>query len=144
MVLISRGWKPIISSKKGQFTSESFKKKIVGPWLREGWAGNSPKTDSNDNYLDFLYFKSWAMLSHSLSTREKSRFDIINPASCSTIKQQPLLNWNYYLFNLLTSHNRNIIKEFSGRLIILGWVQAFLVLDGWNRFVVKVFKAIFC
>lgn len=84
------------------------------------------------------------MLSYSLSTREKSRFDIINPASCSTIKQQPLLNWNYYLFNLLTSHNRNIIKEFSGRLIILGWVQAFLVLDGWNRFVVKVFKAIFC
>lgn len=84
------------------------------------------------------------MLFYSLSTREKSRFDIINPASCSTIKQQPLLNWNYYLFNLLTSHNRNIIKEFSGRLIILGWVQAFLVLDGWNRFVVKVFKAIFC
>lgn len=84
------------------------------------------------------------MLSYSLSTREKSRFDIINLASCSTIKQQPLLNWNYYRFNLLTSHNLNIIKEFSGRLIILGWVQAFLVLDGWNRFVVKVFKAIFC
>lgn len=85
------------------------------------------------------------MLPYSLSTGEKSRFDIINPASCSTIKQQPLLNWNYYRFNLPTSHNRNIIKaEFSGRQIILGWVQAFLVLDGWNRFVVKVFKAIFC
>ena len=84
------------------------------------------------------------MLSYSLSTGEKSRFDIINLASCSTIKQQPLLNWNYYRFNLLTFHNLNIIKEFSGRLIILGWVQAFLVLDGWNRFVVKVFKAIFC
>ena len=82
------------------------------------------------------------MLSYSLSTGEKSRFDIINLASCSTIKQQPLLNWNYYRFNLLTSHNRNIIKDL--RLISLGWVQAFLVLDGWNRFVVKVFKAIFC
>lgn len=143
MVLISRGWKPIISSKKGQFTSKIFKK-VDGPVTPRRL---SRKQSENRQQCQLFRFPLFQKLNHVILQSfywRKSRFDIINLASCSTIKQQPLLNWNYYRFNLLTSHNLNIIKEFSGRLIILGWVQAFLVLDGWNRFVVKVFKAIFC
>ena len=93
---------------------------------RLGRKQSKHNSNSNVNDLGFVYFKSWTMLSYSLNLREKnqrfnhefsnllsrSRLNIINPASGSTIKQHPLLNWNYYRFNLVTSHSRNHYQGF--------------------------------
>lgn len=115
MVPLSRGCKPIISSKKGQFPSKNFQKTNEGSVTLRRLSRKQSENKQQCQWfrfrlfqkLDHVILQSFQLFNHEFSNLlSRSRLNIINPASCSTIKQQPLLNWNYYRFNLLTSHNR--------------------------------------